>query len=154
VADEIERKFLVPTAPDQLGAGSRIEQGYLAVDGDVEVRVRRGESGDRLTVKAGSGLVRTEIDLPLDAGAAEALWPHSAGRQIRKVRHEVAVDGGWTAEVDVYDGDLRGLCVAEVEFPTTEDAAAFTPPSWFGEELTGRPGWSNADLASHGRPPA
>jgi CYTH domain-containing protein len=55
--------------------------------------------------------------------------------------------------VDVYGGDLAGLCVAEVEFPTLADADGFRAPGWFGEEVTGRPGWSNAALARHGRPP-
>ena len=66
-----------------------------------------------MTIKAGAGLVRTEVDVPLDAADAEALWPLSAGRQLRKARHRVELDGGWTAVVDVYDGDLRGRCVAE-----------------------------------------
>jgi CYTH domain-containing protein len=57
------------------------------------------------------------------------------------------------AEVDLFDGDLDGLAVVEVEFPDAGAAAAFEPPPWFGRELTGEGGWSNADLARFGRPP-
>src|SRR5262245_59236330 len=85
VSEEIERKFLVPAAPAELGAGSEVRQGYLAVDGPVEVRLRRTDGGDRVTIKAGSGLVRTEVELPVDAGQADALWPATEGRRIEKV---------------------------------------------------------------------
>ena len=53
---------------------------------------------------------------------------------------------------DRYEGALEGLVTVEVEFPTEEEAARFEPPGWFGRELTGEPGWSNAALARHGRP--
>jgi CYTH domain-containing protein len=47
VAVEIERKFVLPGAPERLAGirPARIDQGYLAVDGSTEVRLRR--SGER-----------------------------------------------------------------------------------------------------------
>jgi CYTH domain-containing protein len=39
-----------------------------------------------------------------------------------------------------------------VEFDSEDDAAAFAPPHWFGREVTGQAGWSNAALARHGLP--
>jgi adenylate cyclase len=85
---------------------------------------------------------------------AEALWPYTAGRRIDKIRHRVALDepSGRIAEVDICAGTLAGLCVAEVEFGSEIDAAAFSPPDWFGRELTNEPGWTNAALARYGRP--
>ena len=50
---EIERKFLVPELPQGLERwpATRIEQGYLAIDGDgTEVRVRRRDGDAVLTV--------------------------------------------------------------------------------------------------------
>jgi len=43
VAVEIERKFLVERVPEDVSAwpGERIEQGYVALAEDVEVRLRR-----------------------------------------------------------------------------------------------------------------
>lgn len=151
---EIERKFLVDVAPtaDSLGPGVRLRQGYLAVDGDVEVRIRLKDEGARLTVKAGSGLTRTEIELALQEQAARDLWPHTEGRRVEKVRHRRTLDGGAVAEVDLYEGDLAGLCTVEVEFASVAEADAFRPPPWFGPELTGQSAWSNAALARHGRP--
>jgi CYTH domain-containing protein len=156
VAEEIERKFLLTAVPgaEVLGPGRRLRQGYVAVDGAVEVRVRIDDGGAVLTVKAGSGLARTEVELPLDGADADALWAHTAGRRIEKRRHRCALgDDGPVAEVDLFDGDLDGLAVVEVEFPDAGAAAAFEPPPWFGRELTGEGGWSNADLARFGRPP-
>jgi CYTH domain-containing protein len=60
--------------------------------------------------------------------------------------------GSKVADVDVYGGDLSGLRIAEVEFSSEAEAAAFQPPAWFGREVTGRGEWSNAALAREGRP--
>jgi CYTH domain-containing protein len=154
MASEIERKFLAASMPDEqeLAPGRRLRQGYLAEEGVVEVRLRWTGDATTLTVKAGSGLHRTEVDVPIDPGEAEALWPHTDGRRLEKVRHEVALADGVVAELDRYEGDLEGLVTVEVEFPSEAEAARFDPPDWFGRELTGEPGWSNAALARHGRP--
>ena len=56
------------------------------------------------------------------------------------------------AEVDLFEGDLAGLCVVEVEFPSEDAASAFEAPDWFGRDVTAVKGWSNADLARNGRP--
>jgi adenylate cyclase len=157
VTIEIERKFMVADLPavGLLGPGVQIRQGYIAEDGPVTVRVRITDARATLTVKAGSGLARTEVDVEITNDQAEALWPYTVGRRLDKTRHRVdLVDGGrqHVADVDVYAGSLEGLCVVEVEFGAEADAAAFNPPEWFGEELTEAPGWSNAALARHGRP--
>ncbi|MET0726987.1 MAG: CYTH domain-containing protein [Acidimicrobiales bacterium] len=156
MADEIERKFLVTVLPDsvELGPGEELRQGYLAIDGAVEVRIRISGGAARLTIKAGSGLSRTEVEVPLAPTDADDLWEHTAGRRIEKVRHRVALAPGIDADVDRYRAGLSGLCTAEVEFADLESARAFPPPRWFGREVTGEPGWSNAALARHGIPAA
>lgn len=150
---EIERAFVAAGVPDPalLGPGVPLRQGYVASEGEVEVRLRIQPEGARLTVKAGRGRVRTEVELPLDPDDAEALWPHTAGRRIAKRRHRVPV-GEHVAEVDVYEGELAGLCRIEVEFTSAPEADGFAPPRWFGVEVTGDDRWSNASLARHGRP--
>jgi CYTH domain-containing protein len=154
MADEIERKFLLPDAPapGEIGDGRRIRQGYVALDGDVEVRIRLFDDDARLTVKAGSGLVRTEVEVPVGEHEGRQLWEHAEGRRIDKVRYRRDLGAGLVAEVDVYEGALAGLCTVEVEFPDAEQAAAFAPPPWFGRELTGDRRWSNAALACDGIP--
>ena len=151
---EIERKFRVAEVPGLEDAERvRIEQGYLAVDAEAEVRVRRGGAEHRLTTKRGRGAEREEAEIEIAAADFERLWPLSAGRRVTKTRHLIALDGGLTAEVDIYDDELEGLRVVEVEFPDTAAARAFEPPPWFGEELTGDGRYANQTLASDGLPP-
>jgi CYTH domain-containing protein len=150
---EIERKFLVARAPGELPPGERIEQGYLAVAPDgTEVRIRRRAGRSTLTVKSGPAHVRVEEELDIDDRRFEALWPLTEGRRIAKVRHLVPLEGGATAELDVYGEALEGLLIAEVEFGSTEASAAFTPPPWLGREVTGDARYANQSLALAGMP--
>jgi adenylate cyclase len=148
---EIERKFRVHDVPDGLVDGTRLRQAYLAVDGDVEVRVRDNGGTFVLGVKGGRGLERTEVETQIDAPAFDELWRLAEARRVDKTRYRLPA-GGHTAEVDVYTGSLAGLIVVEVEFSSRREAEDFDPPAWFGDELTGDPRWSNAALAAHGAP--
>lgn len=148
---EIERRFLLERLPADLPEGTEVRQGYVALDGDVSVRVRHAGGDHTITVKGGTGRERVEVERPIDAEEFGALWRLSEGRRITKVRSVVPL-GGYRAEVDVFGGALDGVCIVEVEFPSPEAADAFVPPAWFGEEVTGRPEWGNAALAVRGRP--
>jgi adenylate cyclase len=150
---EIERKFLVPKAPDGLAAAraTRIDQGYVAIDGGVEVRVRRRDSETVLTIKAGGGRDRAEEELAVDGERFARLWPLTEGRRIEKTRYELGQDP--LIEVDVYAGSLDGLIVAEVEFASDEAAEAFVAPAWFGREVTEDARFKNQRLATEGAPP-
>ncbi|MGZ5341474.1 MAG: CYTH domain-containing protein [Solirubrobacterales bacterium] len=146
---EIERKFTVAERPEfDPGDGEPIEQGYLAIGHD-EVRLRK--KGDRrlLTVKRGSGLSREEREVELDDEQFEALWSATGGRRLRKRRYVIPHDG-LEIELDVYEGDLEGLTVAEVEFESEQQADGFVPPDWFGEEVTGEEAYLNRSLATRG----
>jgi adenylate cyclase len=151
-AVEVERKFLVHDPPDldQTDA-DEIEQGYLAIGAEGEVRLRR--KGERLvlTAKRGAGLSRQEAEVELDRDRFDELWPLTEGRQLHKRRH-VVPQGDLEIEVDVYEGDLDGLVVAEIEFASEEQARGFDPPEWLGEEVTGDRRYLNETLATEGAP--
>ena len=148
---EIERKFLVDELPDLSAAASKpIEQGYLAT-GDAEVRLRRRGEDRLLTVKAGSGLSRKEAEIGLGEDQFETLWPLTEGRRLRKRRHLLS-EGDLEIELDVYEGGLEGLVVAEVEFESEPAAEGFSPPSWLGAEVTGEDAYLNWSLATRGLP--
>ncbi len=148
---ERERKWLVADLPDDLGAGTPIRQGYLAGQDSVTLRIRQKGAAYIGTVKAGAAPARVEVEWELSADQFEALWPFTAGRRVAKVRHEVPVEGG-TAEVDVFEGDLAGLLLVEVEFDDDDSMAAFEAPSWFGPDVTDHGGYGNATLAVDGIP--
>jgi adenylate cyclase len=151
---EIERKFLVDEPPNLSGCESKsIEQGYLTLaDAGAEVRLRRTDRDALvLTVKGGTGRSRVEEELDLDASAFDSLWPLTEGRRIRKARYVLPRDE-LEIELDVFEGELEGLVVAEVEFDSDDAADSFDPPEWFGDEVTGDDRYLNETLATKGRP--
>jgi adenylate cyclase len=154
VGVEVERKFLVSDPPDLDGTeADEIEQGYLAIGSDGEVRLRHKGDKRVLTSKRGSGLSREEAEIELERADFERLWPLTEGRRLHKRRH-VIPHGDLRIEVDVYEGDLDGLVVAEVEFGSEDEARRFEPPEWIGEEVTGDDRYLNETLATQGRPPS
>jgi CYTH domain-containing protein len=62
---------------------------------------------------------------------------------VEKVRHIVPV-GRHLWEVDVYEGLLAGVVVAEVELDHEDEV--FERPSWVGDEVTGNPRWRKVNL--------
>lgn len=151
---EIERKFLLPQAPAWLSEypAFRIEQGYLAVEEEVEVRLRRTEEERLLTAKRGHGEVREEIEIALEREHFEALWPLTEARRLIKTRTLVPLDGGLIAEVDVFEGGLQGLVIGEIEFGSEAQSNGFEPPDWLGDEVTGQGPYAGQSLALRGRP--
>jgi CYTH domain-containing protein/CHAD domain-containing protein len=155
---ERERRFLVEEIPSDLAldAGVAIEQGYLAVDAAMSVRVRTADGRGSVTIKAateaGSGSAeRIELEWPVAGAVVESLWPHTAGRRIEKTRHRLRVADA-PVELDRFGGLLDGLVVAEVEFESADTLATFEPPGWFGAEVTDDARYSNAALAVSGLP--
>jgi adenylate cyclase len=149
---EVERKFLVADPPElDPASGAEIEQGYLATGSDREVRLRRKGARHLLTAKRGSGLAREEAEIEIDRERFDELWPLTEGRRLHKRRHVIPL-GELEIEVDVYAGDLDGLVVAEIEFPSEDAARSFEPPKWLGEDVTGNPRYLNETLAAEGAP--
>ena len=154
---EVERKYRLSARPEGLDAheSNRLEQGYLALDpAGAEVRVRRKGAKHTLTVKTGKGLARGEEEVALDAADFDRLWPLTEGRRVVKTRYLVPLHDGLTAEVDVYEGSLEGLLVAEVEFADEAAAHAFTAPEWMGTDVTGDSRYANQTLAVSGLAPS
>ena len=47
----------------------------------------------------------------------------------------------------MFEGIYEGLILAEVEFPTEEEALLFTPPDWFSEDVTMSGRYQNSRLS-------
>lgn len=154
MAKEIERKFLLAELPS-VAEGRQsvdIEQGYLAIDAETEVRVRRAGRECFMTVKGGHGEVRDEIEIPIGDDHFEALWQLTEGRRLAKSRLLIPLEGGLDVELDVFSGVLEGLLIAEVEFDREADSRDFEPPDWLGEEITGNDRYAGQRLAVNGAP--
>jgi len=151
---EIERKYLVAKVPADIenSTGKSIRQGYLiSAEGAIELRVR--QKGDRYfqTIKMGEGLSRTEIEIELSQNQFEQFWPHTTNRRVSKTRYALSL-GEYTAELDRFEGHLSGLFLVEVEFPSIDASRRFTPPQWFGKEVTEDSRYKNKNLAIYGIP--
>ncbi|GGN97753.1 CYTH domain-containing protein [Saccharibacillus kuerlensis] len=154
MAMEIERKFLLDRTPDELAAEKVfvrqsqqvIEQTYLALDEQQEIRVRRlvdadtGEVEYTHTFKQGNGLSREEVEYSITESIYEQLFKASGAVPLTKTR-TTGEWNGFTVELDRYD--QLNLTVAEVEFDSIETAQSFIPPDWFGEDISSKREYSN-----------
>jgi len=154
---ERERRFLLaaPPAPDDVVVTRRITDRYLT---GTRLRLRHsqrldtGESelkftqkiplGTRGPVQGGVHGVQGWItNTYLSAGEYELLATLPA-LTLTKTRLSVPPLG-----VDVFEGDLTGLVMAEAEFASDQDHDAFTPPSVCLHEVTTDPRFTGGRLA-------
>lgn len=148
---EIERKYLIhaPLAGYQAFPHKKIEQGYLCTD--PVVRIRKSDEDYILTYKGSGLMAREEYNLPLTKEAYAHLRPKADGILIRKIRYEIPYQEIYTIELDIFLEPLAPLMLAEVEFQTTEEAERFSPPDWFGEDVTFSKDYHNSTLSRHGQ---
>ena len=140
---EIERKFRVTRIPDGLEQYEcrAIEQGYLCTS--PVVRIRKSNEEYYLTYKSKRGDGKTscaieseEVEVPLTREAYLHLRDKIDNRPITKKRYVIPLDNGLKVELDLFEGALKGLYFAEVEFPDRESAEAFRKPDWFGDDIS------------------
>ena len=142
---EIERKFLIKEMPDLSQFSFHVmEQGYLNTD--PVVRVRKEDDTYYLTYKGKGLLVREEYKLPLNEEGYYHLVEKADGVIIRKKRYVIPYEK-YTIELDVFEEPYDNLVIAEVEFESEEEANAFCPPEWFGEDVTFDRRYHNSNLS-------
>ena len=148
---EIERKYLVGSLPENLDAFPHveIEQGYLCTS--PTLRIRRMGDSFILTVKEKvhsltSAIVNREEEFFLSSESYARLRGKCEGIMVEKTRYRIPV-GKYTAELDIFHGRHEGLLLVEVEFPSVEAANAFTPPAWFGQDVSNDSRYRNSWLA-------
>lgn len=160
---EIERKYLIedleklPENYQNFPCHS-IEQAYLCTA--PVVRVRKEDNTYYLTYKGKGLLAREEYNLPLTREAYEHLRAKADGIILQKTRFKIPlaqkpVSGqpqnlaqDLVIELDIFSGEYQGLILAEVEFPTIEEAESFTPPAWFGRDVTFSGEYQNSRLSA------
>ena len=135
---EIERKYLISSVPFALSSYPcrKIEQGYLSTA--PVVRIRRDNNDYILTYKSKGMMIREEYNLPLTKESYEHLKEKIDGRLITKKRYVIPLKDSLF---------IAPLMLAEVEFPDEETANHFTPPKWFGEDVTFSSSYHNSTLS-------
>ena len=153
---ERERRWLCDELPTArvIGADAITD---LYVTG-VRLRLREalpldgGEPMRRLTRKAdvdASTRLLTSIYLSPQEFALLAKLP---GTRLRKTRHRLAPEAGVAMSVDVFEGPLEGLILAEAEFETDAAMAGFTAPDFCVREVTHDPRYTGGALIRDGLP--
>lgn len=103
-----------------------VVQGYLAIDvTGAEGRLRKVAERYFETYKGCGRLQRRELEIELSHDQFNTLWPGIDGRRIEKIRYQID-EGGQKIELNVFRGDLEGLVLAEVEFPSREKSEALS----------------------------
>lgn len=146
MGEEIERKFLVTgDAWRKRDAGVRYRQGFLSTDPDRTVRVRIAGDEGSLTIKGRThGARRAEFEYEIPTADAQQMLDTLCKRPlIEKVRYTVT-SGTHTWEIDVFEGDNRGLVIAELELESEDEP--FERPDWIGAEVTEDPRYFNSNL--------
>lgn len=152
---EIERKFLISNLQaclDMASSSFTMYQGYISVDPSRTVRLRIQNDHAFLTVKGASsadGTTRVEWEKQLSLHDANTLLPLCLAGGIEKTRYHVPFLD-YLFEVDVFEGALSGLVLAEIELESANQKIQL--PDWIGTEVTGDKRYYNSQLAIHGNP--
>lgn len=143
---EIERKFLLRNSDWKYLAdeGQIIKQGYLNLDKERTVRIRTRNDVGFLTIKGQTvNTTRLEFEYEIPIDDANQLLRLCEKSIIEKTRYLVENEGSiW--EVDVFEGENKGLEVAEIELESEDQA--FEIPHWIGKEVSSEVRYYNSSL--------
>ena len=144
---EIERKFLVKDTIHEVIALIRphqIIQAYLVNEKSKSVRVRIMDEKAFLTIKSDMiGITRKEYEYEIPVIEALSLIKSFGLKSLKKKRYKLEFRSK-TWEIDVFEGALQGLILAEIEFESEDEK--FDVPEWVDEEVTFKPEFLNASL--------
>ncbi len=150
MAIEIEYKFLLANDGwrEHVSHSVIYKQGYLSSQATSSIRVRISDKQAWINIKSATiGTQRSEYEyeIPL-ADAHEILNNLCLKPVIEKTRHFVTHKKHlW--EIDEFDGENRGLIVAEIELDALDEI--FAKPDWIGEEVTQDVRYYNNNLAKN-----
>lgn len=147
MSKEVEHRFLVHSDQWKKAAdgGTRLKQGYLSTDSKRNVRVRIAGEDARITIKGeAKGLARPEFEYPIPLPDGEQIEQLCRKPILEKVRYKLK-QRDLTWEIDEYEGENRGLVIAEVE----TKGALRKLPSWIGPEISTDERYRNYNLVEH-----
>lgn len=150
----ISRRFLLADLPEPLTRASRHLQLFDNYLENTRIRLRAVRDPH---TKEWTRILEQRFSIP---ESAESIWKISEiflndaeyqhferfeGREIRKNRylHEAS---GANFEIDVYLGNLWGLCVAQVYFENIEEMRDFEMPDFIVAEITNYEFFNDANL--------
>lgn len=121
--------------------------GYLTSDKEgAEIRIRQTDKSYFMTVMTPNTKKTEELEIRISREQFENLWKSTKGRRVRKRRLEYK-EKGTRYFIDIFQGKLKGLMIAEVRFRREEDAIEFKNPKWLGEDVTDNKKYKPRNLA-------
>ena len=160
VPKEIERKFTIKYLPQNVESVKKITQKHIFKDSVCSVRVRRSidmftkEAVYTHTIKAREEEIQKysicELERKITEKEFEQARPFKGSKVVEKYRCIVPIQDGLKAEVDLFEGWMKGLIIAEVEFKSVEQAENFAMPNWFEEPVMHKE-FSNRALSTMSR---
>ena len=150
---EIEYKFLVDDkkwSAIEKPSPSLIVQGFIAKSKESTVRIRIKNEAAFLTIKGKTvGITRSEFEYEIPVSDAEQMLLEFTDKQIRKKRYIIPFKGNnW--EVDVFEGHLSGLILAELEVQSENEK--FELPIWVTKNVSEDERYYNAVLIDNELP--
>jgi CYTH domain-containing protein len=135
IMDEIERRFLVKELPEDLDKYpfEVLEDNYVPLNRKHPIiRIRRIGNKFFITKKTlqreDSHSFATEETIILDDEEYEFL-KNIPGKKLKKKRYRYKYNG-MDCEIDVYEGDLKGLVMIDFEFDNEEEFRNFEKPDF------------------------
>jgi CYTH domain-containing protein len=144
---ELERRWLLASLPPGADAGTLIYDRYIE---GTRLRLRRIDSEYKLAQKEAPSppnyAVTVITNMYLSPEEYEVLAALPA-RELRKRRHHLG-----RYSIDVFEGALAGLVLAETEFPSEEDMRAHPDPDFAVRDVTDDVRYTGGSLVVNGLP--
>lgn len=144
---EIERKYLVHHdlwAAVQKPNPKIIKQGYLYKDKEKSVRIRIKDQKGYITIKSTVSVIsREEFEYEIPFADAEKMLKLACPKVLSKKRFEIPYLNH-LIEVDVFEGKLEGLIVAEIELKDENEEIYL--PNWIDKEVSDDKNYLNVHL--------
>lgn len=125
-----------------------IKQAYISTN--PVLRIRQQNEEYIFTFKGRGKLKRVEFEEKISKEEFQNLYSKIEGNPITKKRYFLKTPCGNTAHLDIYEDIFEGFLNVEVEFDDINSANNFTPPDWFGEDVTKKPEYTNAYMSEFG----
>jgi CYTH domain-containing protein len=130
-----------------------LEQYYLVVDQDQELRVRRAD--ERTVTMTLKERAHGEVTIGVDPSTYEELAQYRLGRVLRKIRCTFLAGPhkGWSLDVFDEDSPFAGIAIAEFEMADKHTSLPELPSEWeIVADISGLADFENRNLALHGPP--
>ena len=124
-----------------------IKQGYLSKENNLVIRIRISDKNAYLCIKgptSESGISRFEFEKKISLIEGGELLKLCLPRIIFKKRYLIKYKKQ-LLEVDVFEGFLKGLILAEIELNSESQKVSL--PDWVGKEVTGVKSFYNSQLS-------